>query len=129
MLTRHSIGALATLNTFLTANSRRLSVRSASKPTAKVSVASDKPMMVRNCRCQPYASLLSNVCCQPCCLKRCCAIVEGVGVRLIRVTGEVAEGVCERGKAEYLLDVSAHRWKHTCFGKAYMKEGGRVSRG
>jgi len=55
---RHSIGALATLSVFFTANSRPLSETSASRPTAKVAAARDKPMMVRYCRCHPYESLL-----------------------------------------------------------------------
>jgi len=52
------MGALATLSAFFTSNSRLLSVRSASRATAKVVAASDRPMMVRYCRCHPYDSLL-----------------------------------------------------------------------
>jgi hypothetical protein len=57
-LIRHSIGALATLSAFLTANRLRLRVRSANRPTAVVSVAMDKPMIVRYWRCHPYDSFL-----------------------------------------------------------------------
>ena len=39
-------------------------VISASSPTANVAVASDRPMIVRYCICQPYESLLLGVCCQ-----------------------------------------------------------------
>lgn len=58
MLIKHSMGALATDKAFLTAKSRRLRVRSARRPTAKVAVASERPMMVRYWRCHPYESLL-----------------------------------------------------------------------
>lgn len=52
-LIRHANGALATLKMFFTANSVRLNVRSASSPMVTVAVARARPMMVRNCRCQP----------------------------------------------------------------------------
>ena len=52
-LIRHSSGALATLSVFFSAKRRRLRVRSASRPAAQVAVARARPMMVRNCRCQP----------------------------------------------------------------------------
>ena len=52
------MGALATLNAFFTWNSVEFIVTSASRPTVKVAVARDRPMMVRYCMCQPYESLL-----------------------------------------------------------------------
>ena len=56
------MGALATLRAFLAAKRRRLSVVSASRPTVKVRAASERPMMVRYWRCQPYESLLLVQC-------------------------------------------------------------------
>jgi hypothetical protein len=53
ILIRHSMGALVTLRVFFTWNSAWLPVMSASKPTANVAEASERPMMVRYCRCQP----------------------------------------------------------------------------
>ena len=52
-LIKHSMGALATLRAFLTWNSVEFIVTSASRPTVKVAVARDRPMMVRYCMCQP----------------------------------------------------------------------------
>ena len=60
-LIKHSIGALATLSTFLSANKLLLSVMSASNPTPKVAVDSDRPIMVRYCMCHPYDSFLTRV--------------------------------------------------------------------
>lgn len=53
-----SIGVLAIDNAFLTVKSARDDVISARKPKVKVKVASVRPMMVRNCKCQPNASFL-----------------------------------------------------------------------
>ena len=100
MLIKHSMGALATDKAFLTAKSRRLRVRSARRPTAKVAVASERPMMVRYWRCHPYESLL-------------CAggrdedphmpSADNVGdLHSIGMEDEVGEGVGEGGETERL---------------------------
>lgn len=53
-----SIGALHTRRTFLTANRRIDKNTSAARPTRFVSVAMQRPMMVKYWKCHPYASLL-----------------------------------------------------------------------
>ncbi len=50
---RISNGALYTESAFLTTNSRRDAVISASEPKTNVSIASARPMMVRYWKCQP----------------------------------------------------------------------------
>jgi hypothetical protein len=57
---RTSIGALQTDSKFFNKNSRADRVMSARSPTAKVTVARDKPMTVRYWKCHPYASLLTE---------------------------------------------------------------------
>jgi hypothetical protein len=52
-VTRHSIGALATLTAFFARKRMELPVISASKPTANVVEVRERPMMVRYCICQP----------------------------------------------------------------------------
>lgn len=97
-----SMGALATLSAFLTANKRSLSVMSASSPVANVAVDRERPMMVRYCMCQPYEALLST------------RSVQGVDGRMwaeagahgVRVEDEVLEGVGEGGEAHGLDEVS-----------------------
>jgi hypothetical protein len=53
MVIRHSIGADATERAFFAANRRRLRVRSARRPQAKVRVERARPMIVRYWKCQP----------------------------------------------------------------------------
>ena len=48
-----SMGALATLSAFFAWKREWFSEMSASKPTAKVAAARERPRMVRYCRCQP----------------------------------------------------------------------------
>jgi len=58
MLIKISNGALHTDNAFLIRNKRGDFVMSANDPKAKVTVAKERPMMVRYWKCQPYEVLL-----------------------------------------------------------------------
>lgn len=57
-----SSGALQTERAFLIANSRGDRVMSAREPKRKVTVARDRPMMVRYWKCHPYESFLVFLC-------------------------------------------------------------------
>ena len=57
-LIKTSMGALVMEQAFLIWNTFGDMVKSARRPKKKVSVASKRPMMVRNWRCQPYDWLL-----------------------------------------------------------------------
>lgn len=118
---RHSNGALATLSVFFTANSRRLRVTSASPPTAKVAVASARPMMVRNWRCQPYDSLLRG---------SVVRMRHGAvrGLHRVRVGDEVCEGVGERAQADALRVGSVMKCTRRCRAKTHMKQRRGASR-
>lgn len=58
---RTSRGALQIDSIFFTRNSRRDNVMSAKRLARNVNVARNRPITVRNAKCQPYASLLDCV--------------------------------------------------------------------
>lgn len=52
------MGVTQTDKVFLSRNNRGECVRSAREPSAKVAIATDKPIIVRYWKCHPYDSLL-----------------------------------------------------------------------
>lgn len=98
---------------------------SASKPTAKVTDASNRPMMVRYCRCQPYESLLHCVRRQPSCVLA--GDRGGGSVHRVRIEDEVGEGIAEGRQTEYLYFRSAEECVFFLQGSAYMKQRRRTT--
>ena len=89
-LIKHSIGALATLRAFLILKRVGFIAMSASSPTTNVAAASDRPMIVRYCMCQPYESFLHLIISNGRVIDVACDRVHRIWV-----PNEVGEGVGE----------------------------------